>query len=215
MVAPVDIAEQAEEVPPDGLRLELVHHFQRAVEQAVAHEIEPLGEGDEENAVEDFLRRLDRRAERELRTVGGMLEKGDQPFPQAVIFLVQPVGDVPVGGVSVAQEPLGRIAEKALGAQNQAQAVKLSRIVEPSEVEALKGLPPAPIAVEPDLGAVRHQHPFGARRIVGVFPRLLHRSLGASGHDPVEVPGVGAFQFERRGDRPFASGLEIPERGVD
>ena len=213
--SPVHEAEQAEEIAPDRLRVELVHRFQRLVEQAIAHEVTPLGERDEENSVEDFLRRLDRLAERKLPAISGMLEKVDQPFSQIMIIFVEPVGDVLVGAVRLAQEPFSRFAEKISCAKNQPQPTKFARIIEPFEVEAFICLAPAPIAVEFDFTAVRHQHPFGAWRVVSVFPGLLHWRLGASGHDPVEVLGVRAFQLERRDDRHLASDLEIPERGVN
>ena len=215
VIALVDLAEETEEIAPDRLGVPLVARLPRPIQQAVAHEVAPLREGDEENAVEDFLRRLYRRTERELRPVGGIFEKGDQPFAQIPVILVEPIGDVGVSGVCLAQEPLSRIAEKIPRAQNLPQAAQFVRLIEAADVEDFVGFTAAPVAVEPYFDAVRHQHPFGARRVVGVFPGLLHRRLAPARHDVVEVLGVGAFQFERRDDclHP-ARGVEMPERGI-
>ncbi len=80
VIAFVDLTKEAEKIAPDRLRVELVARLERGFEQIAAHQFAPLGEGDEENAVEDFLRWLDRRAEPELRAIGGIDEKGDQAF---------------------------------------------------------------------------------------------------------------------------------------
>ena len=70
VIALVDAAEETEEVAPHRLRIEFVDRLERPFEQAVAHQVAALGEGDEQDAVENLLRRLDRRGQRELRPVG-------------------------------------------------------------------------------------------------------------------------------------------------
>ena len=68
----VDKVEETEKIPPNWHWAPLVLRLERALKQAIAHEIAPLRESDEENAVEDLLRWLDCRAERELRAIGGI-----------------------------------------------------------------------------------------------------------------------------------------------
>ena len=110
VIALVDMAKETEEVPPDRLRIELVVRLEGRFEQIAAHQLPPLGKCDEENAVENFLRRLDRCAEREFRSVEGINKEVDQPLAQTPVILVQPVGDVGVGGVCLAQKPRRRLA---------------------------------------------------------------------------------------------------------
>src|ERR1700730_1098918 len=68
--------------------------------------------------------------------------------------------------------------------------------------------------IEPDLRAIGDEHPFGARRVDGIFPGLLDGAFVSPWHDGVEVVGSRPLQFERRENSPFAA-EEWPKRGID
>src|ERR1700730_8439315 len=68
--------------------------------------------------------------------------------------------------------------------------------------------------VEPDHRAIRNKHPFGARRIDGIFPSWLDGAFVSPRHDGVEVMRLRPLQFKRRENGPFAA-EECPKRGID
>ena len=137
---------------------------------------------------------------RELRPVGATRQKADEPVPQVLVLAIEIIGDVLVGAVRLAQQPIGRVAEQAIGRKDEPEPRMFFRLVEPREIEKLIGVAPAPEAVEPDFEAVRDQNPARAGRIDGVVPGLLHGAAAAAGHDPIEIVRVGSFQFERSDD---------------
>src|ERR1700730_1383840 len=67
--------------------------------------------------------------------------------------------------------------------------------------------------VKPNFRAVRYEHPFGARRVDGIFPGLLDGAFVAPRHYGVEVVRARPFQFEGRENGPFAA-RERPKSGI-
>ena len=84
--------------------------------------------------------------------------------------------------------------------QEQLEPLEFGRVTDPAEVETFIGGAAVPHRIQPQLAHVGDQHPARADRVVGVFPCLLHRCLGAPRHDRVEA-GFRAFQLEGREDR--------------
>jgi len=77
------------EVSPDGLGIELVARGRRALEQFHRQQIGALREGDEQDAVENFLRGLDRFERGQIRAVGRMDQEVDQPFAQRLVIGIE------------------------------------------------------------------------------------------------------------------------------
>ena len=132
---------------------------QGTLDEPVRQQTGALGERDEKNAIEEFLREFDRRRQSEFRAIGGTGQKADQPVAQSFIFCIKFVGNVPVGAVGVAQKRVGRAAEQPFGSKDEAQPGVFLRVVELGQIEQFVGVASAPETIEPDLDTVRHQDP--------------------------------------------------------
>ena len=186
-VTGIDRAEESQKILPDRLRQEFAFLSRGTLQQPVRQEVGALREGDKEDAIEDFLRRLDGGERRQFRPFWCASQKADQAITQRFVIDIELVGNVLVGAVGLAQQTIGRAAKQTIGRKDKPEPRMLFRLVEPLEVEDFIGVAPAPEPVEPDLKAVRNQNPTRARRVDGIVPGLLDGAAAPTGHDPIEI----------------------------
>ena len=187
LLPPSTARKRARKFSPNRLRQELAFLCGGLLKKLVRQEIGSLCEGDEENAVEDFLRNFDGLEHRKLWPFARTRQEVHQPFAQALVLAIQLIRDVLVGAVGFPQQALGRAAKKPLRRKQKPQACVLFRFIEPREIEHLVGIATTAETVKANFDAVRDKHPFRAGRIDGVIPRLLHWAPASPWHDLVEV----------------------------
>ncbi len=216
LVALIDFPEQSLKVLPQRLGQPLVARLRGTLEQPIRQEVRALSEGNEQDAVEQLLRELDRCGMGKFRAAGRIDEKGDQAFTHRLVFVIQLVRYVLVSIVCVAQERIGRAAQQAVGRQDQPEAGVLNGIVQACEIEHLVRVAPSAEAIKPDFDAVRNENPAGAWSVYGVVPRLLHWAAATTGRDGVKVFRCGTLQLKGCNDLFGPSRCpEAAERDID
>src|SRR5208282_6243000 len=100
-------------IAPQGSRHEFVSLFRSTLEHSIGQEVRALREGDEQDAVENFLGRLDRLQRRQLRSVGGIDDEIDKLVSQTLVLGIELAGDILVCAVRLAKEFVEPAAQKA------------------------------------------------------------------------------------------------------
>ncbi|MCA3561157.1 MAG: hypothetical protein IOC82_09055 [Aestuariivirga sp.] len=188
--------------------------LRRLLKQALRKQARSAAEGDEQHAIEQLLHRLDGGAPVEPGAAIRRGEEGEDFIAQLSILLVEFVRDGPQRVVGFDEQRFRVAIEQMLRAEQQHEAAEVVRVIDQAEIEAFIGVPPAAEAIKPQFDAIRDEHPGDARRIDGIFPRLLHRAFAPAWHDGIQVAEGRTLHFQGRNE-PIALGIgEAPERGI-
>ena len=157
-----------------------------------------FGKGDEQQAIQQLLRGIDKFEGRPLRVV--LDEMGQQQFSEGFVVLIELVGDVLVRLLALVQQGQGVAGKQVVRVQQQDEAGVFFGFGEPGQVKALVHQGRFADRIQAQFHIVAHQHPLRPLDVAGIVPGLLYGSLVPAGHDGVQIAGSGALQLQGRND---------------